>query len=416
VRINRWKAGLVVVAVSVVIAGGLRSEGPSGAAAPATQPAGQAATAPGKGLPDPIDAKHLAAANKLMKDGIAYLLSVADKDGGWSAGGAYKPAITAIVLKVLVQSPGYNVNSPEVKKGFEVLMKYRQKDGGFYDPGTGVENYTTALAVMALVAANDPQYGGAIREAVDYLKKQQIVPGAESPDGQNIAENDIRVGGVSYGKHGRPDLSNLGMWMDALNEAGVKGDDPAVQRALLFVTRCQNRSESNPLPWAAEGDNDGGAIYAPAGKGGDLKLAESMAGTARGGRGLRSYGSMTYVMFKSMLYANVAKDDPRVQAAYKWIRTYWRLDCNPNMPEAKSLQGLYYYYHVFAKALRAWGRDTIKDIDGTEHNWRHEMIDALAERAQKDGSWKNDADRWNEGSPALVTGYAIMALQEAVKK
>jgi len=411
-----WSVLKVTVGVVALglLWGGLSGDEASGAKSPTTQPAASAGGEPAakSGL-DAIDAKHLETVRKLINDGVAYLLASEDKDGGWSAGGAYKPAMTAIVLKVLVQQPDYKADSPVVKRGFETLMKYRQKDGGFYDPGAGVENYTTALAVMALSAAKDPRHAGALREAVAYLKGLQIVPGAESPDGRKITEDHVFVGGVTYGKHGRPDMSNVGFWMDALQAAGVPGDDPAVQKALLFVTRAQNRSESNPLAWAAE-ENDGGFVYAPSskdGKGG----GESMAGPGRGGQGLRSYGSMTYVGFKSMLYANVGRDDPRIQAAYKWIRTYWRLDSNPNMPEAKSMQGLYYYYHMFAKALRAWGQPVIKDIEGKEHNWRHELIEALAQRAKKDGSWANEADRWEEGSPVLVTGYAILALQETLR-
>lgn len=371
--------------------------------APATGPAGKAAV-------EAMDAGHAELAARLTKGGVAFLLSREDKDGGWSTDGKFKPAITAIVVKALLQA-GYGIDSPEVKRGMEALMKFRQKDGGFYTVGEGVENYSTALAVMTLAAAKDPQQAGALRDAVAFLKGRQIVAGSESPDGQKVTEEHPFAGGVTYGKHGRPDLSNVGMWMEALHEAGVPGDDPAMQRALTFVTRTQNRSESNPLAWVKDADNDGGFIYAPAIK--DGKTPQSFADDKTG---LRSYGSMTYVGFKSMLYANVAKDDPRIQAAYKWIRSFWRLDSNPNMPETKSLQGLYYYYHMFAKALVAWGQPVIKDVEGKDHNWRQELIDTLAQRVKADGSWTNQADRWMENNPVLVTGYAVLALQETTKK
>jgi len=205
------------------------------------------------------------------------------------------------------------------------------------------------------------------------------------------------------------------MWMQALHGAGVSGNDPAIRRALRFVARVQNRSESNPSLWAQEGSNDGGFVYAPA-ISGNLDRGESKAGPGPGGRGLRSYGSMTYVGFKSMLYADIDRNDPRVRAAFGWIRRHWRLDSNPNMPRIRSRQGLYYYYHVFAKALRAWGQPIITDDSGKEHNWRHELIDALGKRVRPDGSWVNDADRWHEGSATLVTAYSVLALQEALKK
>ncbi len=198
-----------------------------------------------------------------------------------------------------------------------------------------------------------------------------------------------------------------------MHEAGVPGDDPAMQRALAFVTRLQNRSEgAAERGFVFRGTDDGGFIYAVR-KVGDKFVGESKAGETR--RGLRSYGSMTYVGFKSMLYANVSHDDPRVQAAYKWIRRYWRLDSNPNMPEIRSKEGLFYYYYVFAKALRAWGQDIIPDIRGVKHNWRHELIDVLHSQQRKDGSWVNTASRWMESSPILVTCYSVLALQEALK-
>lgn len=361
-----------------------------------------------------VDAAHAEKAGTLINNAVNYLLSAREEDGGWSLGrGANKPAITAMVLKVLLQHPDFTVESPEVRKGFEVLLSFRQKDGGIYDPKQGVQNYTTSLAVMAFASAGD-KYKDAMRGAVAYLKGQQIVAGATAPDGAKIDEKHPFVGGVSYGEHGRPDLSNVGMWMEALQEAGVPSTDESVQRALVFVTRTQNRSESNPMAWAKEGGDDGGFVYAPAISG--KPDGESKAGAGPDQRGLRSYGSMTYVGFKSLLYAGLAHDDPRVRAAYDWIRRYWRLDSNPNMPEAQSRQGLFYYYNAFAKALRAWGEPMIADAKDQKHNWRQELIDVLASKVASNGSWSNDASRWEEANPLLATCYATFALQEALKK
>lgn len=354
-----------------------------------------------------IDAVHRDAARKMIDGGIAYLLSKRDADGGWSVGpnNAFKPAATALALKALLGEQKYSAQSPEVKQALGVLLGFRQKDGGIYGKD-GQSAYTTAVAVMALKAANDPQYNDVIREAVTYLKGLQVLPGQESPDAKPVAVDDPRVGGVGYGKPPayQPNLSVLGFVMEGWESAGVAADDQAVQKAAEFLTRLQNRSESNPQAVAAKGSNDGGFYYA---------LNESKAGNEDGG--LRSYGSMTYVGFKSMLYAGLSKDDPRVQAAYSWIRRYWGLDSNPNMPDKQSQQGLFYYYQVLAKALRAYGQPIIKDAKNQEHNWRQELIDALAKRVQPDGSWKNDADRWEEGSPILVTVYCVTALQEAMK-
>ncbi|MCD6303570.1 MAG: terpene cyclase/mutase family protein [Planctomycetes bacterium] len=380
----------------------------------ASQPAGGNTAVPRVKLSLPpvetaaLNADYVKQAQALINGGIRYLLAQRNPDGGWSIGGHMKPAITALVLKCLLQHPDFDRTTPIARKALSLLVSYQQPDGAIFEPKEGSPAYSTAIAIMALASADDPRYGGAIRRATDYLKGIQIQPGQESPDGTPVEPNSPRVGGVGYGKDGEPNLSVLQFVVEAWHEAGMKPDDEAMKRAVNFLSRVQNRSESNFLDWARRGANDGGFVY-------DLKT--SKAGPDVGG-GLRSYGTMTYAGFKSMLYAGVARDDPRVQAAYQWIRRYWRLDSNPNMPQAHSKEGLYYYYHVFAKALRAWGQDEIPDLrKPIKHNWRRELIDALAERVRPDGSWVNDeAKRWEEGNAVLATCYSVLALEEALKK
>ena len=115
---------------------------------------------------------------------------------------------------------------------------------------------------------------------------------------------------------------------------------------------------------------------------------------------------MTYTGLKSMIFAGVGPDDPRVKAATEWIQKNYDLQSNPGMGSS----GLYYYYHTFAKALDAIGEDTFTDDDGKQHDWRSELLAELASRQQKDGSWINENSRWLEGDPNLVTGYALLTL------
>ncbi len=363
-----------------------------------------------------ISEKEIAKAQELINGGIVYLLSQQNEDGGWSIKGAFEPAVSALAIRALLQHPDFTANTPVVQKGLARMLTYQQDDGGIYNPREGKGNYCTSIAVYALAAAQDPKYKPNMDCAVAYLRKIQIVPGSVSPDGKKIADNHPYVGGVSYGsEHGRPDLNNLGWWVAAMNSAQVPSDDPAMQRAAAFVSRCQNRSESNTLAWAQDGPNDGGFIYAPAKR--DVSVGESKAGPGLGGRGLRSYGSITYVGFLSLLYAGIDKDDPRVKAAYAWFANNWTLNANPNMPTATDQQGLYFYYNAFARALRAFGRDEIQTPSGEKHNWRAELINALAERVNPDGSWVNKAEsRWSEGNSVLTTCYEILALEEALKK
>jgi squalene-hopene/tetraprenyl-beta-curcumene cyclase len=365
---------------------------------------------------DAISPEHVATAQKLINGGIAYLLEEQLDNGGWAFGREAHPALTAMALQALVRHPDFSAETPRVAKGYELLLSFRQDSGAIFDPAQGQPAYNTAIAVSSLVAADKPEFRPAIDAAVAYLKGIQYVPGEKTADGDVITDVDPRAGGVSYGPD-RPNnvnLSSQGFWIEAMEDANVPEDDPAIQQALVFISRNQNLSETNKMAYAQEGPDDGGFIYSTV-TDDDLATPQSKAGPGPGGKGLRSYGSMTYTGFKSLLYAGVDRRDPRVRGAYDWIRTYWRLDSNPNMPQAQSTEGLYYYYRVFAKALRAWGEPTITDTDGVEHNWREELIDALAERVNDQGHWAGDP-RWREAHPTLATWYAVTALQEAMDR
>jgi squalene-hopene/tetraprenyl-beta-curcumene cyclase len=115
-----------------------------------------------------------------------------------------------------------------------------------------------------------------------------------------------------------------------------------------------------------------------------------------------------------MLYAELDRQDPRVKQAVDWIRRHYTLANNPNMPDAQSKEGLYYYYHVFARAMHAWGDEAIQDAAGVPHRWRAELCEKLIAQQRDNGTWVNEADRWFEGNPNLVTAYAVLALQTAL--
>ena len=55
-------------------------------------------------------------------------------------------------------------------------------------------------------------------------------------------------------------MSNLYIALEGLKAASTDPKDPVWQKALVFVNRSQNRSESNDQTWAA---NDGGFVYMP---------------------------------------------------------------------------------------------------------------------------------------------------------
>jgi squalene-hopene/tetraprenyl-beta-curcumene cyclase len=123
---------------------------------------------------------------------------------------------------------------------------------------------------------------------------------------------------------------------------------------------------------------------------------------------------MTYAGLKSMIYAGLKKDDPRVKAALHWIQEHWTLDENPAMRDANPAQaqhGLYYYFYVYAHALHAFGEPVITDKQGQKHDWRAELIAKAGQLQRSDGSWVGEK-RWMEDNPVLVTAYVVLALQQ----
>jgi hypothetical protein len=68
-----------------------------------------------------------------------------------------------------------------------------------------------------------------------------------------------------------------------------------------------------------------------------------------------------------------------------------------------------------ARALAVNGERTITDAQGTSHDWRVELIESLLAAQRPDGAWVNATARWQEDKPELVTCYALLALEEALK-
>jgi squalene-hopene/tetraprenyl-beta-curcumene cyclase len=330
-------------------------------------------------------------ASKLVERGVAYYKTAQAEDGSFSAEAG--PGVTAIAVAGLLKS-GQPVDDAVVAKGLAYLEKNLHEDGGVYGEASTHKNYETSIAMLAFEAANaDGRYDETLKKAADFIKNEQW------DAGEGLAAKDLAFGGSGYGSHSRPDLSNTSFLIDALQTVGTSPEDPAIQRALIFVSRCQNLpTEHNTTEFASK-VGDGGFYYTIAAGG------SSQAGATEDGA-LRSYGSMTYAGLKSMIYAGVDKDDDRVKAAKDWIAKHYTLAENPGMAAA----GLYYYYHTFAKTMKALGDDTLKDDAGKEHNWREELVATLTKSQQANGSWTNTNERWLEGDPNLVTGYALLAL------
>ncbi len=298
----------------------------------------------------------------------------------------HHPGITGLAITAFLRHPHNQyteADNPFIQKAIKVLLSMQQPDGGIYnvEMQPALPNYNTSVSLMALSSTNNPNYEMAIAKAQGFIKSLQVTD-----------ESEVYFGGIGYGsRESVHDLSNMNIAIQALKESG--SDDPEVwDKAIKFLERCQNRSETNDQDWAGD---DGGFIYAPDG--------ESKAGEHR------SYASMTYAGLLSFIYANVDRDDPRVQSAVDWITKHFTVEENYGMEQ----QGLFYNYHTMAKALKAYGQPTIVDSKGVTHDWYRALAEKLISEQTPEGFWVNDNSRWMERDPVLVTSYALMALATA---
>ena len=370
--------------------------------------------------PAPAGAQHLppfddadrAAVIKALRRGALFLVANSE-DGLWGPPGQAEAGMSAMALSALQALPAPRPQAVQkaIDDGLAWLVSLQKPDGSIHDGK--LANYITSASILALARSGDSELRPVLEHARGFLVALQ------ADEGEGYSEGDLYYGGIGYGNDERPDLSNLQMALEALAAAGLEQGDETFRKALRFLERTQNRSESNDLS-IREGElvvrsgDDGGAAYSP---------GESPAGFATlpdGTRHPRSYGSMTYALLKGFVFAGLAKDDPRMQAAWKWIREHYTLDVNPGFEHADdpraAYQGLFYYFHTMARALDLFGEELVVDHDGVAHPWRQQLCGRLiAMQRRDDGSWVNEnAPRWWEGNPVLATSYAMITLSHAM--
>ena len=342
--------------------------------------------------------------------GYDYLQNAQNPDGSWSNPGF--PAITGLVTYAFLTSPRYRntVEKPEfIQKALDFIVSNAHDNGAIYKEG--LPNYNTSICMMALLAANDTAYHPYILKGRRYIASLQLDQGVQGKTDQKFD------GGIGYGTKDHSDMSNTYIALEALRASEFLESDDQLdayrdlqglqkttldwEAALKFIQRCQNLPGSNDQSWSsADPKNKGGFIYYP----GSSKAGEETL--ASGKKALRSYGSMTYAGLLSFIFAKLEKDDPRIQAAYGWIRENFTLEENPGVGR----QGLFYYYHTMAKALTIYGEDLMNTADGEQIDWRKELTLKLIQKQREDGSWINPTARWWENDPVLVSAYSLVSL------
>ena len=334
-------------------------------------------------------AATLAKYEAALRRGTEWFLKNQKDDGTFGAPAQVGRAALAVSAMLGTPDGKKLRDNPAIKKVIEYIVSMKQADGSLNTPGDkGLANYQTSAALSALASFGDPAQEEVLKAAKVFLL------GIQNQEGTDL-------GSWGYNKDKRGDLSNTGFTLDALKAAGLDQNSDAFKNCLQFLQRCQNRSESNDQPWATD---DGSGIYYP---------GRSNAGMVKLPNGkvvYKGYGSMTYTLLRGYILVGLKADDPRMQAAQKWIAANYTVDGNPGMED--KLQGIYYYYMAMGKALALLGSPTLKLPDGTERNWAMDLGDKLLALQGEDGAWINNAMRWEENDKVIATSFAMAALSQ----
>ncbi len=335
-----------------------------------------------------------------LKKGVDYLLKMQNTDGSW---GKYKmPSVTALSIMALHETPTTDAKKRDaaIEKGLKNVLSFVQADGSIAPSPKKIllvfstsnyANYNTAISLLALVTLNRPEHLKIMKAARAYLKAHQLT----DPKAAGF-------GGFGYAAGKKADMSNTSWVSEALYytekldkepldkdpEKRAKENKQMWTSLEKFLDDCQNLSEE-----------DGGKKKK---KGGD------------GGFGYRanvvSSGSITYAGLKSMVYAKLDRNDVRVKGVLKFVSENYMLKENPG----QKLRGHFYYLQTMAKALDAYGADTILLKNKKKVLWRDDMIGQLREMQLSGGGWVNTDGRYLESVTALTTGYAMIAMKHAL--
>ena len=340
-------------------------------------------------------------AKSSIDNALNYLLEKKNHDYSWGKYGG-NPALTSLVITAFSSGKLSSKNQSIINKAADYVANHAQKGGAIYDlEKPRYINYTTSLGLLALYTVNKEKYKKIGLNARNFLKSSQFT-------------NSYNYGGIGYGSDKtKPDLSNTQFALEALyltqslekesSKNNIDATKLCWEKAKTFLSRCQ-KIKSNDMEWVKDNNypqDNGGAIYSPT-----VSKVDSKDGT------LRTYGSMSYALLKSMIYADIKENDIRVSSILSWVSNNYTLDENPNMGK----KGYYYYLNMFAKALHISRQKYIATKDGNLHNWRKDVINKLLSLQKNGGYWQNEEGRWQESNPILVTAYSVITLRYALGK
>ena len=314
-----------------------------------------------------------------LQKAVRFLWSQQGDDGGFHSQvyGLLRSgqSLTPFVLEALLLADK-TARGADVDRALAFIKRNVNAEGalGLADPVVAdYPNYSTALAVRAMVRAARPGWQSDIAPMVACLRVQQF-----SEDiGWKPSDAPYGAWGMGGPIHHPPDAGHVEISMtrhvlEGLAAAGVQPSDPAMQRALVFLKKTQNP--------------DGGFFFST------VNTETNKAGEENGA--IRSYGTTTADGILSLRAAGVPDSDRRITAARKWLRDHHHPDRVPgfDMPPYQAWgTGLRFYYGA-AVTVASPG------------------LPVLLPPQKEDGSWRNSNNIVKEDDPLIATAFAVRVL------
>jgi squalene-hopene/tetraprenyl-beta-curcumene cyclase len=269
-------------------------------------------------------------------------------------------SLTPFVLDALLSAPH---DAPGIDRAFEFLRRNINTDALDYP------NYATGLAVRVA--------GRLKRDAsswIEYLRGQQFT------EESGWTRDDPAYGAWGMGgerrrppEAGHVDLAMTRYAIEGLAAAGIPGSDPAMQKALVYLDRCQNP--------------DGGFFFST------VNLDTNKAGGDDGK--YRSYGTTTCDGVLSMRAAGVAANDQRILRSQAWLKKNHLEERAPGFDIEPARMGWseglrFYYAAAITRAMPG--------------------LPVVLPPQHADGSFSNTNQLVKEDDPLVATAFAVRVL------
>jgi hypothetical protein len=338
--------------------------------------------------------------------GMRFLAKRQEADGAWRSDvyGPFKdgPSLTSLIAATLVELPEVCRGREMLEKSAAYLARMVSADGITYPV------YTGAGAVTALSRIGGSANAKARDAWLADLRERQLteqlgwLPADSAYGGWSYAQDRPRpVDGKPATPLAAPNLSATVFALEAMRAAGCNPSDEAIQKALVFVKRCQNWNDDEALRDARL--DDGGFYFIvddpQRNKAGEA--GKDAAGIVR----YASYGSATADGLRALAACGMKGDQPRMEAAQRWLVEHFSAGQHPGgyvAARAHLRPAVFYYY--CASVSRAFS-----EMAGPA-GWAEEMGHELLVRERLDGSWSNSVVDVREDDPLVATPLAMRGL------